>query len=316
MELDRTRLAAAMHDLVSHAPHLPDLSAARVHTDRLGMREYAGASAVVYKVHGDAGTWALRFADGDGDKMVTHHQLVLKHLGARPALRTLFPWFEARSQGLWMADRGTWLPMVRMDWVQGRSLLAEVEHRLGDSVALRALADSLLHLLDTLHQHMLTHGDLQPDNLVVQADGQVLLFDLDDVVVDSIVGEPWATGGFVGYAHPSRATSAERCHGVDLFPGLVMLLGIYGLAHDPDLWERVDLFDTGSLLCTEQDYATPWNSRRFRLLELVNDEMADLVRKIRLLAGLDLTLLGKLGRPSRVVAPGLRGRLARLAGGW
>ena len=107
-------------------------------------------------------------------------------------------------------------------------------------LALQRPTAALLTALDRLHGAQLLHLDLKPDNVRVQADGQVVLLDLGLAQPEG--GE--ARGGTAAYASPEQWTGGAVDRSADLYAVGVMisaaLAGPVGgpLSQEPAGWPR------------------------------------------------------------------------------
>lgn len=105
-------------------------------------------------------------------------------------------------------DDGT--PFVVMPFVQGETLGARLD-RAGKLSAEEALelAERALASLDALHAAGATHGDPSPDNLLVRADGRVLLLDHEGL---DAIGAPRSTRTTEGYGRSGGVREARDDH--------------------------------------------------------------------------------------------------------
>jgi len=103
--------------------------------------------------------------------------------------------------------RGAWWPAVKMDWVAGRALNAEVEARLDDPDGMLALAMRFGETVRSLGVLGIAHGDLQPANIIV-TDGELRLIDYDAMFLPAIAGLPQTEYGHRNFQHPSGDSRA------------------------------------------------------------------------------------------------------------
>lgn len=118
-------------------------------------------------------------------------------------------------------DEGPWrVPWIVMQWVDGRSLAEELK-RDGPLDPKRAtqVAEALLGALDAAHRVGVVHRDVKPANVLLAADGSVLLADFGIAVAQTdprltrtslVIGSP-------GYMAPERWQGAEGDGRADLF---------------------------------------------------------------------------------------------------
>ncbi|MEV7931010.1 serine/threonine-protein kinase [Kitasatospora sp. NPDC088779] len=118
-------------------------------------------------------------------------------------------------------DEGPWrVPWIVMQWVDGHSLAEELkcDGPLDPERAAR-VAEALLGALDAEHRAGVVHRDVKPPNVLLAADGSVLLADFGIAVAQTdprltpttlVIGSP-------GYMAPERWQGAESDGRADLF---------------------------------------------------------------------------------------------------
>jgi len=256
----------------------PDLAAAHFDTHpMLGIPVPAsGSTAVVFRATVDGSAQALRFFTREDASTQTRYT----------ALNT---WFTDR--GLtedvavcgWVEDAilvgGRRWPMVRMEWIDGRTLDQHVEDLVDadDRTALRTLAGSWRALLRRLQAAQFAHGDLQHGNVLVDASGRLRLVDFDSAWITPFAGSPPPPeGGHRNYQ------PADRLWGpwMDTFPGLVIYLSLLALAREPTRWEQFN--DGENLLFRQPDFAPPHQTQTWSWLDRLRDpEIERLAARLR-----------------------------------
>ena len=68
-----------------------------------------------------------------------------------------------------------------------------------------------------LHAAGVSHGDLQHGNIMVNADGSLILVDYDSMYVPSLEGYADEIKGLVGYQHPARWENCKCSPKADYF---------------------------------------------------------------------------------------------------
>ena len=159
------------------------------------------------------------------------------------------------------------IPLIAMEWVEGQTLLEHVSQlsRQHDADALRLLARKWQALLSVMRQHTIAHGDLSGSNLMVRADGQLVLVDYDGVYIPPLAGRAGVLLGQPDYQHPENAARPFDEH-MDDFAALVISTALLALSLSPALWEdhahcdaQGNLLDS-NLLFTRQDFQDPQHS--------------------------------------------------------
>lgn len=150
------------------------------------------------------------------------------------------------------ACRGEWVDVVIDDWIEGDTL---------DVVLKRALANrdrtaimNLSRRFDALAAQLLAddwaHGDLKPENIVVDPTGELHTIDFDARFLPSMRGRVSPELGTPAYRHPSR-TAADFDAWLDHYPATLISTQLRALALEPELYDDFPIAD-GFLFLPEQ----------------------------------------------------------------
>ena len=243
-----------------------ELEAGAVSVNRRGMPlVFSGAFACVYPVSVAGRTFAVRcFTREVKDQHARYNQLSGYLINVLPPS---FVNFEYMEHGI--SVRGSWYPIVKMDWVEGESLSKFVGSRLNDPNALRRVAAQWRGgPAASLRGLGIAHNDLQHGNVMVQADGRIRLVDYDGMFLPQFRGERSPELGHKNFQHPLR-TSEDYDAYVDNFPSLVIYLSLLAIASDPGLWA---FYNDDNLIFTRDHYADPGKSQLFDLLKKSPDQ--------------------------------------------
>lgn len=142
-------------------------------------------------------------------------------------------------------------PVLLMDWVEGETLDRYVRRNINDTYALEMLTYNFSRLAMWLLPQPFAHGDLKPDNILVQDDGSLTLVDYDGMYVPAMQGQKSRELGSPDFRHPLR-TDADFNEHIDDFPAISILLSLRLIAADPSLLDSYGASDR--LLFTESDY--------------------------------------------------------------
>lgn len=171
-------------------------------------------------------------------------------------------------------------PIVIMDWVEAKSLKKYIEEHLFDADSLNQLADDFLCMTQQLHEHSVSHGDLQHGNIMVKSDGSLVLVDYDSMYVPELDGWTDEISGLPGYQHPARWTNKYLTSKADYFSEMVIYTSIVALAKSPQLWQDLKVGDTDALLFSADDINSKGRSHIFEVLDSI-DSCSDLVDQMR-----------------------------------
>ena len=142
-------------------------------------------------------------------------------------------------------------PVLLMDWVDGEPLDVYVRRHYRDSYKMDMLAYQFSRLSMWLMNQTFAHGDLKPDNVMVRADGSLVLIDYDGMFVPQMEGGKAREIGTPHFRHPNRTDSEFNEH-IDDFSIISILLSLKLIAADPELMDKYGEADR--LLFSEADY--------------------------------------------------------------
>ncbi len=246
----------------------PDLQAGLPELDKLGLpRPISGSFASVYKMKCGDREWAVRcFTNNVKDQKIRYDAISL-HLRSNP-LPYLVP-FEYLSEGINI--NGQWFPIVKMQWVEGESLLDYMGRNLHRADLLQELSDKWILMTRELCSANIGHGDLQHGNILIN-NNEIILIDYDGMYVPALSGMPSNELGHRNYQHPERNEGHFGPY-IDHFSAWVVWISIAAVRSDPSLWHSLEAGEAEeSLLFRRNDFVSPDVSRAFELLTMVEEE--------------------------------------------
>ena len=128
-------------------------------------------------------------------------------------------------------------PVLVMDWVEGEPLDRYLRAHLQDTYALQLLAYRFCRMGAWLLSQPFAHGDLKPDNILVKADGSLVLVDYDGMFVPAMQGEQAGELGSPDFRHPLR-TAADFNEHIDDFSVATIALSLKAIALQPPLYDQ------------------------------------------------------------------------------
>ncbi|MES2462304.1 MAG: hypothetical protein V4671_17085 [Armatimonadota bacterium] len=220
----------------------------------------AGQFAHVYRLRQiDGRSYALRLFLREASDRAARYAAIQAYIQSLPP-QPLFVRFAYSPNGIRIGEQN--FPVVVMDWAEGEPLHVYIERHLNDPQRMKRLATDWIALIESLETLRIAHGDLQQDNLLVDAEtGALHLIDYDGMFVPALAGRPSAELGHPAYQHPQR----DRSHfgpALDRFSALVILVTLQTLCVAPDLWYRFHNGD--NLLFRHEDFIAPKESNTFR----------------------------------------------------
>jgi eukaryotic-like serine/threonine-protein kinase len=225
----------------------------------------SGNAAVVFKATVAGSATALRFFIREDASTHERYTALGRHFVERRIE-------DCVAMADWVDDAirlndATW-PMVRMTWVDGRTLDAYVGHLAGSGnvAALAVLADNWRTLVRRLQAAEFAHGDLQHGNVLVDTNSALRLVDFDGSWIAALSGGPAPneTG------HPNyQRTGRQWGRWMDSFPSLVIYTALLTLSRRPDAWERLHTGE--NMLFSAADFAPPFDTPAWTTIAGIGD---------------------------------------------
>jgi WD40 repeat protein len=233
-----------------------------------------GGFASVYQVVRGPARWAVRCFLHCIPDLQERYALISRALQQKPLRSTVE--FEYLREGIRI--RGSWYPVLKMEWVDGDTLNVHVRKSLKNPRALSQLAQRWAALVESLERADIAHGDLQHGNVLVRG-GEFKLIDYDGMFVPALKGRHSHEKGHPAYQHPQR-TGRDFDARIDRFSALVIYVSLLAVATEPRLFER--FHDDDNLLFRRADFASPRTSPVLLALEGLGDpQVATLARAVR-----------------------------------
>lgn len=80
-------------------------------------------------------------------------------------------------------------PVLTMDWIEGMGLEEYISQNANNHDKLDLLSSNFIDLISSLLPKHFAHGDLKPDNIIIDSDDKIKLIDYDGMFVPSMEGE-------------------------------------------------------------------------------------------------------------------------------
>ena len=212
----------------------------------------SGNFAVVFKMQNPqtGETFALKCFTQDQDGRAEAYRQIETEL--RYVDSPYFISLHYIDKGIWAGDYDSAFPVLLMPWVDGEPLDRHIAALVKtDPKRLHLVAYKFSVMASWLVNQPFAHGDIKPDNILVRADGSMVLVDYDGLFVPSMLGAPSREAGTPAFRHPNRPTMPfdER---IDDFPLASINLSLYLIALQPGLLQKYGAKDR--LLFAEADY--------------------------------------------------------------
>ena len=157
--------------------------------------------------------------------------------------------------------KGELQPVIVMEWVEGKTLKEYINEN-SNSNTIRKLADKFKLMVEELHSKNIAHGDLQHGNILVKADGNLVLVDYDSMFIEQLNGMSDIIKGLPCYQHPARTNNQYVNSKLDYFSELVIYLSLLMFADKPQLWQHY--YETEDLLFSKEDFANIKRSKIYK----------------------------------------------------
>ena len=278
-----------------------ELQKGHAEEDQLGLpRPISGGFASVYKVKCPNQTWAVRcFLKQYLDQQQRYDAISKQLLVSKFTFATHFHFLKTGIR-----VQGNWYPIMKMEWVQGESLIRFVEGNLGSPEKLLALGNDIVEIARVLNRAGVAHGDLQHGNILV-ANGKPKLIDYDGMFVPALKGMGSHESGHPNYQLP-RADS-DFGPNLDNFSVWVIYLSLKALSVRPSLWKQFQGGDD-CLLFRRKDFEAPAQSLLLKELKGIPElqALANNFQSLRSRSPLDIPLID----------PGSQPEGPKLGSGW
>jgi hypothetical protein len=220
--------------------------------------------------------WAVRCFLRDVPDLQMRYQRISEYLEPRRGDASSIVGFRYIETGI--KAKGSWYPIVVMDWVEGLPLDQAIGRAIERGETLTPLLENWLRMDRELRSLCVAHGDLQHGNVLV-SDGTLRLVDYDGMFVPTLTGQIANEEGHPNYQHPARS-SADYGEHLDRFSSLLIYTALSALNLNPDLWAKYQMPDD-ALLFKRKDLLNPSSSQLFNeLLSQGDANLAVLVRAL------------------------------------
>lgn len=275
----------------------PDLRSASIERmPGLGLpKMISGNFASVFPMTSASGRkYAVKCFTRQASHQLERYQRISAHIGRRK------PWWATEFQFIpeGIQVDGTRYPILRMNWVKGRTLTRWVSDNVHDPAAVAHLSRRFDELIHDLAASGMAHGDLQAGNLLVTDDARLHLVDYDGMYVPGLDGLPPDEVGHPDYQPPGRSQH-DYGPAMDRFSAWLISLSLKILAAAPELWNQLNPAQDEYLLLNRNDLRDLGSSPRFSELCSHRDtEVRRLAQIMRQILSLPVAAIPTLAVPS------------------
>ena len=252
-----------------------ELSQGEVLRNHLGMPQVlSGGFALTYRIdHPDGGSFAVRCFREERKDRFDAYRMFNAVIAEEQGRHAEHCWVDTVFLGEGIYIDGGSYPIVKMDWVFGKTLSAFIEEHHRDASVMRQLRLDMRSLGAYLERIGVAHGDIQTGN-IIRIDGRLKLIDYDGIYVPEMGVRTGSETGHPNFQHPGR-TDDDFDSGIDRFSFAIFELSLFALETEPSLFSK---FSTGeNILFSRSDYLDPDASSLFQALRK-KPELSEMTR--------------------------------------
>ena len=218
-----------------------------------------GGFALTYTVANGSSKYAVRCFHKEAKDREKRYDAISRKLSTLNS--PYFVGFKFQKDGIRV--KGSPYPIVKMSWAKGVTIGEFLDTSFRNRESMLALKKSLFDLSLFLKRNQISHGDIQPGNIMVADDGRsVQLIDYDGMYLPEISSLTSEETGHRNFQHPDRARINPWNERTDRFSFILMSLVLDALAADSQLWIRTRS-DGDKFLIGANDFVSPGSSKGF-----------------------------------------------------
>lgn len=230
-------------------------------TDSFGLpTPYSGNFACVYKIKTKNKNYALRFFLSIDAQKNEKYKLL------KQAFKTknipYFVDFDLQEDAVLVKSH--WYPLLKMEWVEGKTLDEYIKNNLAKSDVIIDIANKFANLVFVLKSNNIAHGDLQHGNIIVK-NNDLILIDYDALYCEETKHLQTNEIGMPNYQHPNRKAK-DISKDIDDFSAWIIYISLIFLSKDKSLFNKND-----TLIFEKSDLENPKKSKTFNHLLKIND---------------------------------------------
>ncbi len=196
----------------------------------------SGNFAVVFKMKKNQKHYALKCFLKDIEQRNAKQKEIVDYIENNPS--EYFVDYKYLEDELWVdIDGGQEFPVTWMEWIEAPTLGERIKQycEADNKMGLKQLAESFKEFALWILEQPFAHGDLKHDNILVKANGQLVLVDYDGMFVPTLSGQQTNELGGKCYQHPKRDADDFNRH-LDDFSILIIYTSLLVLSLKPELY--------------------------------------------------------------------------------
>lgn len=218
-----------------------------------------GGFALTYTVQAGGKKFALRCFHKESRELERRYQAISVRI--KQLASPYFLPFEFIPAGIRI--QGAMYPIVKMAWAQGQTLAEFLENEYRNPQSLQRLRQALADLADFLEKNQISHGDIQPENIMVSAGGSTIqLIDYDGMYVEALQSSKATELGQVNFQHPKRTANYFN-EKLDRFSFLTLDVALQALIASSSIW-TISRSEPSAVVFRRNDFLDPGSSVIFK----------------------------------------------------
>jgi len=236
----------------------------------------SGAFAAVFKGNLNNKLYALRFFLEASSENMSRYEKICSYLQQIDSTWKVNCEFLQNE----ITVKNIKLPVLKMDWIQGKLINEFVSHNLHNKAVLANLQKEIVNVANDLNNNKIGHGDIQCGNMIIVGSStsfQLKLIDYDGMFTPNQNTSKSIENGRSEFNHPERNKMHFGTY-IDRFPFWVMLCALEALNFDPSLWKEVMQggFNTlDNFLFVRNDFVNPNTSKLIERLKGLRIDSVD-----------------------------------------
>ncbi len=197
----------------------------------------SGNFACVFKMQHKGMYHALKCFTKDIDERTERQKKIVEYIKNNPS--PYFIDYEYLENELWIdINGGMEVPVSWMEWIEAPTLGQKIKEYCDavDKEGLRLLTEKFREFALWIIGQPFAHGDLKHDNLLVKADGSLIMVDYDGMFIPEFEGKNALELGSKCYQHPIRNEN-HFDRNIDDFSILIIYTSLLALYEHPSLYE-------------------------------------------------------------------------------
>lgn len=229
-----------------------------------------GGCATVFQLENSNHKWAVKCFTKNMDRLDRYGE-ISEYINRNN--HSFFVKFQYLTEGIYVQNR--WNPIIKMGWIEGKTLGAYIDSCYLDGSRLDSLMDQWVKLAEKLATDGVAHCDYHSGNILVKDDNLVLV-DYDSMFLPAFRNQVSGFMGDANFQHPTRNNEFNEY--IDSFSSWIIYLTLRSIRNHSALWEHLYVKNDKPLIFKSTDYRAFGQSRAFQLLSNSGNDNVNIAR--------------------------------------